>query len=675
MSAPFAYADTQSSASTVSSAAPVVSTYTIQSGDTLWKIAQKTGVPVAGIVAYNGIANPNALQIGQVLKIPATYTVKTGDTLWKIAQATGTSVQRIVQANSMSNADQIQVGAVLIIPKNDTTYAVKSGDTLWKISQATGVSVQALVQANGLANANQLFIGQVLVVPGTPATTTGAAAGGTATGTSAVTGTAPTSGLTGVQASVQLDGVTIWGNKWIVGSTDTLATIAKATGVPVATIEVLNSLSAGGQLAVGSVVLIPDGTVTTVQSGNTLYTLSQTYGVSVATLAKANQLTTTSSLSVGQSVFVPAQEWVTPTQTVPSTGPSAPRSDVAVLLPDGSKASLPYTYKDSTVQITFNFLTRDALNMTMTNMTQNHSLALLMNTMWYVTGSNQYEEPYPAYISASFGVQYAGNGRVTGGVSANTGGAISGPGGSVSGSIGFGVFGADNGKFTLHYTVYDSTTGSYDNQQITFLTGTNATGQTATNPATSAAIQANLPSVTVAQSMIHLGQTDAVTVTPSPSTGQQVTYQVEALRNGNASTASVGPNTGLFTAQEPGLYVVKATVDGVTSKDNSNSPDRILVLGDPTTFVFDKSSYQLKAGSSSVTMYVTVGDKNQEFLPDQTVTFQSDNPNLVSISSSSVQTNANGVATVQLTPGSGTGSAHITVTSGNASAVVSVQVS
>lgn len=46
------------------------SLYTVQSGDTLWKIAEKFNVSLAALIAANNLANPNILHIGQQLSIP-----------------------------------------------------------------------------------------------------------------------------------------------------------------------------------------------------------------------------------------------------------------------------------------------------------------------------------------------------------------------------------------------------------------------------------------------------------------------------------------------------------------------------------------------------------------------------------------------------------------------------
>lgn len=51
-----------------------VGTYTIQRGDTLYKIAISHGVTVAALVQANGITNPNIIYAGQVLIIPGSGT-------------------------------------------------------------------------------------------------------------------------------------------------------------------------------------------------------------------------------------------------------------------------------------------------------------------------------------------------------------------------------------------------------------------------------------------------------------------------------------------------------------------------------------------------------------------------------------------------------------------------
>lgn len=105
------------------------STVTVQWGDTLSGIAVQCGTTVQAIRA----ANPGLgwwVYAGQVLCIPngypsgpvnaptyGTYTVRWGDTLGKIAARTGTSVQSILDVNpQIWNASLIYTGQVINLP-------------------------------------------------------------------------------------------------------------------------------------------------------------------------------------------------------------------------------------------------------------------------------------------------------------------------------------------------------------------------------------------------------------------------------------------------------------------------------------------------------------------------------------------------------------------------------
>ena len=118
-------------------------TYTVQAGDTLWKIARKYSCSVAEIVAANSdrIKNPNRIHAGWQLKIPqsgvpitggtpdavlpenkksGTYIVRQGDTLWKIARKYGCSVAEIISLNRELIRDPalIYSGWELKVPQN-----------------------------------------------------------------------------------------------------------------------------------------------------------------------------------------------------------------------------------------------------------------------------------------------------------------------------------------------------------------------------------------------------------------------------------------------------------------------------------------------------------------------------------------------------------------------------
>ena len=96
--------------------------YTVKKGDTLSKIAAKYGTTYQKLAEYNGIANPNAISIGQKIKIPGsgvrTYTVKAGDSLWAIAASqlgNGARYKEIKTMNGLTS-NTIHKGQTLRLP-------------------------------------------------------------------------------------------------------------------------------------------------------------------------------------------------------------------------------------------------------------------------------------------------------------------------------------------------------------------------------------------------------------------------------------------------------------------------------------------------------------------------------------------------------------------------------
>ncbi len=107
-----------------------------------------------------------------------TYTVQSGDNLYRIALKFGTTVAAIQQANNLKTTT-IYIGQVLVIPgsgasaspaispsaaANPGTYSVQSGDTLYRLARKFGTTVAAIQQANGLTTTN-IRVGQKLTIP------------------------------------------------------------------------------------------------------------------------------------------------------------------------------------------------------------------------------------------------------------------------------------------------------------------------------------------------------------------------------------------------------------------------------------------------------------------------------------------------------------------------------
>ena len=101
--------------------------YTVVKGDNLSKIAARYGTTWQQLAAYNGLANPSLIHVGQKIKIPGTasvtpskprtYTVVAGDSLSRIGNRLGVSWRKIASANGIKFPWIIRPGQVLTIPE------------------------------------------------------------------------------------------------------------------------------------------------------------------------------------------------------------------------------------------------------------------------------------------------------------------------------------------------------------------------------------------------------------------------------------------------------------------------------------------------------------------------------------------------------------------------------
>ncbi len=125
------------------------STYVVQPGDTLYRIAIRHGTSVAALQAANNISNVNLIYAGQVLTIPG------GGSAPPVATAVPPPPNPYPTAPPPGSP-----------PTIGTFYVVQPGDRLYRIALQFGVTVQAIASANNIANTNLIYAGQVLIIPG-----------------------------------------------------------------------------------------------------------------------------------------------------------------------------------------------------------------------------------------------------------------------------------------------------------------------------------------------------------------------------------------------------------------------------------------------------------------------------------------------------------------------------
>lgn len=96
---------------------------------------------------------------------PSSYTVQRGDTLSAIADRTGAGAEAIAAANALPLPYVVRVGQRLTIP-GGRYHFVRSGQTGIAIARAYGVPWRQIIAANGLAEPFVLRAGQRVLIPG-----------------------------------------------------------------------------------------------------------------------------------------------------------------------------------------------------------------------------------------------------------------------------------------------------------------------------------------------------------------------------------------------------------------------------------------------------------------------------------------------------------------------------
>lgn len=134
--------------------AAAVRTHQVRSGDTLGAIAQRLlgdAERWREIAALNGITDPRALRVGQILRLPGEAPAGEGAAAGQPAAPTSESA-------APASAQPATV-----------EYRVRAGDTLAEIAQrllGNRDRWQEIARANGVSDPRSLRIGQVLRVPG-----------------------------------------------------------------------------------------------------------------------------------------------------------------------------------------------------------------------------------------------------------------------------------------------------------------------------------------------------------------------------------------------------------------------------------------------------------------------------------------------------------------------------
>ena len=96
--------------------------HVVQPGESLYRIAQHYGVPLAAVLRQNELRDPNRLTPGECILVPVggrQYTVRRGDTLASIAEAQGTTVRQLWRDNPfLMGQDRVSPGQTLYLAES-----------------------------------------------------------------------------------------------------------------------------------------------------------------------------------------------------------------------------------------------------------------------------------------------------------------------------------------------------------------------------------------------------------------------------------------------------------------------------------------------------------------------------------------------------------------------------
>lgn len=314
-------------------------TYTVKAGDSLWGISQTYGTTVNNLKQINNLSS-NVIYVGQVLKLKQqsnstsnqtpqsttdTYTVQSGDTLWGIANTHDTTVNNLKQINDLTS-DTIYVGQVLKLKQRSTTqqessqpsqsnssdfYTVKAGDSLWKIAMGNDLTVSHLKQMNNLTT-NTIYVGQQLRIK------EGQTNSQASQSNSQTNQSSQNAGTYTVKA-----GDTLWG---IANDHDTTVNALKQNNHlssdtiyvgQVLSLGQTSSTSSHSQATASAQSSTSNGTYT-VKSGDTLWSIANANDMTVAQLKQKNDLSN-DTIYAGQKLNVSSAKSTSATSTPSAT--------------------------------------------------------------------------------------------------------------------------------------------------------------------------------------------------------------------------------------------------------------------------------------------------------------------------------------------------------------------
>lgn len=319
-------------------------TYTVQSGDSVWGISNKFGITMDQLIQWNNIQN-NFIYPGQKLTIKgsqengsstnnsgnntnssgnagtsnggqttgAKYTVQSGDSVWKISNDHGITMAQLIEWNNIKN-NFVYPGQQLIVSNggssntgantgntsgsnssnssssntaSGTKYTVKAGDSVWSVSNKYGITMAQLIQWNNIQN-NFIYPGQQLTVSNSGSTNSASSNTGSSANTnnssSANTGSSSSQGTYTVK-----EGESVW-------------SVANKNGITMNQLIEWNNIK-NNFIYPGQQLIVKGGNSTNTNTGSTTSAAKPNTPNTSATTSTSSSGNTMYTVKAGESVW------------------------------------------------------------------------------------------------------------------------------------------------------------------------------------------------------------------------------------------------------------------------------------------------------------------------------------------------------------------------------------
>lgn len=130
--------------------------YLVKEGENIKTLASKFGVSPEELIRINNLYYGEGLRAGQEIIVSKneekyfnTYVIESGDSLYKIAEKYNINPTLLAALNGLEMEDYIYPGQELLIPRNNYSYYITAeGDTIDTVSNVFKISKLDLLNQN-----------------------------------------------------------------------------------------------------------------------------------------------------------------------------------------------------------------------------------------------------------------------------------------------------------------------------------------------------------------------------------------------------------------------------------------------------------------------------------------------------------------------------------------------